>query len=97
MSARGSGGRTQGNTVKEAAQRGNKGKPIVRLSKRKGEAPISTPRLFHAVARYQMKRGVMAKKGKGSGSGKYRSAVSGRYVTAKHGKRSPKTTVKESK
>ncbi len=38
----------------------------------------------------------MAKKGKGSG-GKYRSAVSGRYVTKKHGTSSPKTTVKESK
>lgn len=42
----------------------------------------------------------MAKKsssgGKSSG-GKYRSAISGRYVTAAHGKRSPRTTVKESK
>lgn len=37
----------------------------------------------------------MAKKGEGSG--KYRSAVSGRYVTKGHGKSSPKTTVKESK
>ncbi len=27
----------------------------------------------------------------------YRSAVSGRYVTAKYGKSHPKTTVKESK
>jgi len=35
-------------------------------------------------------------KGK-SGGGKYRSAISGRYVTARHGKASPKTTVKESK
>lgn len=35
-------------------------------------------------------------KGKSSG-GKYRSAISGRYVTTKHGKASPKTTVKESK
>ena len=43
------------------------------------------------------RRCSMAKKGKGSGKGKYRSAVSGRYVTKKHGKRSPKTTVKESK
>lgn len=35
---------------------------------------------------------------KGSGSkGSYRSAISGRYVTAKHGKSSPKTTVKESR
>lgn len=39
----------------------------------------------------------MANKGKGSGKGKYRSAISGRYVTKGHGKRSPKTTVKESK
>lgn len=36
----------------------------------------------------------MAKK---SGSGSYRSAISGRYVTAKHGKATPRTTVKESK
>lgn len=33
--------------------------------------------------------------GKKSG-GSYRSAISGRYVTAKHGKASPRTTVKES-
>lgn len=39
----------------------------------------------------------MAKKGKGSSKGKYRSAINGRYVTKQHGKRSPKTTVKESK
>ena len=32
---------------------------------------------------------------KNAGGGKYRSAISGRYVTAKHGKASPKTTVKE--
>ncbi len=31
-------------------------------------------------------------KGKSSG-GRYRSAISGRYVTAKHGKSSPRTTV----
>lgn len=31
-------------------------------------------------------------KGKG---GSYRSAISGRYVTAKHGKASPRTTVRE--
>ncbi len=37
------------------------------------------------------------KRSKGSSGGKYRSAVSGRYVTAKHGKSSPKTTVRESK
>ncbi|MDZ4307113.1 hypothetical protein [Allopontixanthobacter sp.] len=30
------------------------------------------------------------------GGGRYRSAISGRYVTAKHGKVSPRTTVKES-
>lgn len=33
-------------------------------------------------------------KGK-SGGGSYRSAISGRYVTARHGKASPHTTVKE--
>lgn len=38
----------------------------------------------------------MAKATQSSG-GKFRSAISGRYVTAKHGKASPKTTVKESK
>jgi hypothetical protein len=32
-----------------------------------------------------------------SGKGKYRSAISGRYVTAQHGRRSPRTTVRESK
>lgn len=32
----------------------------------------------------------------GSSKGSYRSAISGRFVTAKHGKSSPKTTVKES-
>ncbi len=36
-------------------------------------------------------------KGKSSkGTGKFRSAISGRYVTAKHGKSNPRTTVKES-
>ncbi|SBT53531.1 hypothetical protein GA0070611_6171 [Micromonospora auratinigra] len=35
----------------------------------------------------------MAKKG----SGTYRSAVTGRYVTAKYGQSHPKTTVKETK
>jgi len=35
----------------------------------------------------------MAKGSKGSGS--YRSAISGRYVTEKHGKSSPNTTVRE--
>jgi hypothetical protein len=39
----------------------------------------------------------MAGKPKGSKSGgHYRSAISGRYVTAKHGKSHPTTTVKES-
>ena len=33
-------------------------------------------------------------RGKSSG-GKYRSAITGRYVTSKHGKSSPRTTVKE--
>ena len=33
---------------------------------------------------------------KGSSKGSYRSAISGRFVTAKHGKSSPRTTVKES-
>ncbi len=33
---------------------------------------------------------------KGQSSGSYRSAISGRYVTAKHGKASPHTTVRES-
>jgi hypothetical protein len=32
---------------------------------------------------------------KGSGSGHYRSAITGRYVTNKHGKASPNTTVRE--
>lgn len=36
----------------------------------------------------------MSKGSKGGGS--YRSAISGRYVTAKHGKASPHTTVRES-
>ncbi|MFJ8813793.1 hypothetical protein [Amycolatopsis thermoflava] len=36
------------------------------------------------------------KKGSGGG-GKYRSAKTGRYVTRKHGKANPGTTVKESK
>lgn len=35
-------------------------------------------------------------KGKSSG-GSYRSAISGRYVTAGHGKASPRTTVHEAK
>jgi hypothetical protein len=39
---------------------------------------------------------VLVAKKKSSGKGKYRSAISGRYVTAAHGKRSPRTTVRES-
>lgn len=34
--------------------------------------------------------------GKGRSGGTYRSAISGRFVTAKHGKASPRTTVRES-
>jgi hypothetical protein len=34
---------------------------------------------------------------KTTGKGKYRSAVTGRYVSAKHGKSAPKTTIRESK
>ncbi len=33
---------------------------------------------------------------KGRSGGSYRSAISGRYVTAKHGASSPRTTVRES-
>lgn len=33
---------------------------------------------------------------KGRSGGSYRSAISGRFVTAKHGKSSPRTTVRES-
>lgn len=33
----------------------------------------------------------------GSGKGSYRSAISGKFVTEKHGKSSPRTTVKESR
>lgn len=33
---------------------------------------------------------------KGKGGGSYRSAISGRYVTTRHGKASPSTTVQES-
>lgn len=32
---------------------------------------------------------------KGKGGGSYRSAISGRYVTCRHGKASPRTTVRE--
>ena len=39
----------------------------------------------------------MASKASGKSSGHYRSAISGRFVTTKHGKANPKTTVKESK
>ena len=37
------------------------------------------------------------KRTSGGSKGKYRSATSGRYVTAKHAKSSPQTTVKESR
>lgn len=45
---------------------------------------------------------MAAKKGGGSrrgssSAGKYRSAISGRYVTAKYGRSHPNNTVKESK
>jgi hypothetical protein len=43
------------------------------------------------------KKGGRARRGSSSSSGKYRSAVSGRYVTKKYGKSHPTTTVKESK
>ncbi len=33
---------------------------------------------------------------KGKASGKNRSAITGRYVTAQHGRSSPRTTVRES-
>jgi hypothetical protein len=36
------------------------------------------------------------KKSSGGSKGKYRSATSGRYVTSKHSKSSPRTTVRES-
>lgn len=35
-------------------------------------------------------------KSSGKSKGRYRSAITGRYVTKKHGKASPRTTVKES-
>lgn len=35
-------------------------------------------------------------KGRGSG-GSYRSAISGRYVTARHGRTSPHTTLRETR
>ncbi len=41
-------------------------------------------------------KGSGRKKSTNKGKGSYRSAISGRYVTAKHGKSSPRTTVKES-
>ena len=46
------------------------------------------------VARSKGSRGE--KKSSGGNKGKYRSAVSGRYVTAAHARRAPKTTVRES-
>lgn len=33
---------------------------------------------------------------KGRSGGSFRSAISGRFVTAAHGKRSPNTTIKDS-
>ncbi len=39
----------------------------------------------------------MAAKKKGSSSGKYRSSITGKYVSAYYAKRHPKTTVKEKK
>ena len=48
-----------------------------------------------------MARGKSSSKSSGCrkspSGGKHRSAVSGRYVTSKHGKANPRTTVKESK
>ncbi len=44
----------------------------------------------------QVSEEVLVSRKKGSGRAKYRSAISGRYVTAKHGKSSPRTTVRES-
>ena len=41
-------------------------------------------------------RGSRGRKSSGGSKGRYRSAISGRYVTARHGKSSPRTTVKES-
>jgi len=40
---------------------------------------------------------VAGKRGSSSAKGKFRSAVSGRYVSSRYGKSHPKTTVKESK
>ena len=39
----------------------------------------------------------MAKRRSSSSKGKYRSAVTGKYVSAYYGKRHPKTTVREKK
>lgn len=39
----------------------------------------------------------MASKKKRSSGGKYRSAITGKYVSSYYAKRHPKTTVKESK
>lgn len=36
-------------------------------------------------------------RGAGRSGGKYRSAITGKYVTARYGKSHPKTTVRESK
>ena len=37
------------------------------------------------------------KKSSSSSKGRYRSAITGKYVSAHYGKRHPKTTVRESK
>ena len=42
-------------------------------------------------------KGRAGSKGKSSSTGKARSAITGRYVTKAHAKRSPKTTVTEKK
>jgi len=39
----------------------------------------------------------MPRKKKASGGGKYRSAITGRYVSEHYGKRNPKKVVKETK
>ncbi len=40
----------------------------------------------------------MSRKSKGSGGGvRYRSAITGRFVTKAHAKRHPKTTIKDSR
>jgi hypothetical protein len=48
------------------------------------------------MAKAKSSGGGKSSGGSKSSGGHYRSAISGRYVTAKHGKSSPRTTVKES-